>query len=115
MASDLACVKYRMENWSPSKIVYFVDIRQQLHLQQVFEISRLAGWLETSPLTPLLLEERGKNPHPDSLPIGEGEGVKFPLDKGGQGDFLTKKKVTELFHAANGYISLKEGAMSTRH
>ncbi|MDR1987415.1 MAG: arginine--tRNA ligase [Candidatus Peribacteria bacterium] len=41
----MACVKYRMQNWNPSKIIYFVDVRQQLHLQQVFEISRLAGWL----------------------------------------------------------------------
>jgi arginyl-tRNA synthetase len=40
-----------MENWKPSKILYFVDVRQQLHLQQVFEISRLVGWV--SPKTDL--------------------------------------------------------------
>jgi arginyl-tRNA synthetase len=70
-----------MENWSPSKIVYFIDVRQQLHLEQVFEISKLAGWVKT--------------PHPNPL-LSEGEG-------------------TELFHAFNGFISLKDGAMSTRH
>lgn len=69
LASDLACVKYRMQNWNPLKIIYFVDVRQQLHLKQVFAISKMAGWID---------------------------------DK------------TELFHAANWFISLKDGAMSTR-
>lgn len=68
-ASDLAAVKYRMDNWKPKKILYFVDMRQKLHLQQVFEISKMAGWLSES---------------------------------------------TQLFHAYNGFISLKDGAMSTR-
>ena len=45
LASDLAAVKYRKDNWNPKKIIYFVDIRQQLHFKQVFEISRLAWWL----------------------------------------------------------------------
>jgi arginyl-tRNA synthetase len=34
-----------MENWNPTKIIYFVDVRQQLHFQQAFEIARLAGWI----------------------------------------------------------------------
>jgi arginyl-tRNA synthetase len=45
LASDLASVKYRIGNWSPEKIIYFVDVRQQLHFQQVFETSRQAGWV----------------------------------------------------------------------
>ncbi len=69
LASDLACVKYRMENWNPEKIIYFVDVRQQLHLKQVFTISKMAWWIHDN---------------------------------------------TELFHAANWFISLKDGAMSTR-
>ncbi len=68
LASDLASIKYRKENWDLEKIVYFVDVRQQLHLRQVFEIAKQAWWL---------------------------------------GD-------TELFHAYNGFISLKDWAMSTR-
>lgn len=46
LASDLASVKYRMENWSPDKIIYFIDVRQKLHLEQVFEISNNAWWLK---------------------------------------------------------------------
>ena len=81
LASDLATIRYRTDNsnnkvidengihWSNiKKIIYFVDIRQELHLSQVFDIARRAGWVE---------------------------GI-------------------ELFHAANGFISLKDGAMSTR-
>lgn len=69
LASDLASVKYRMDNWNPKKILYFVDVRQQLHLKQCFLISQMAEWI---------------SPH------------------------------TELTHALNGFISLKDGAMSTR-
>lgn len=68
LASDLASVKYRIQNWNPEKIVYFVDVRQQLHLKQVFEVSKQADWLWD----------------------------------------------TQLIHAHNGFISLKDGAMSTR-
>lgn len=69
LASDLATIKYRTTTWkSIKKIVYSVDVRQELHLQQVYDIARRAGWVE---------------------------GI-------------------ELFHASNGFISLKDGAMSTR-
>ncbi|RKW23900.1 arginine--tRNA ligase [Candidatus Gracilibacteria bacterium] len=68
LASDLAAIKYRIQNWNPYKIIYFVDVRQSLHFRQAFEIAKNAGWL-------------------------------------GQ---------TQLIHAPNGFISLKEGAMSTR-
>ena len=68
LASDLAAIKYRCENWAPKKIVYFVDSRQQMHLKQAFEISDKSWWL----------------------------------------------KQTELFHAYNWFISLKDWAMSTR-
>jgi arginyl-tRNA synthetase len=46
LASDIACIKYRMQNWSPDHIRYFVDIRQKLHLEQVFYISTQAWWLQ---------------------------------------------------------------------
>jgi len=42
LASDLASIRYRMQNWSPKKILYFVDARQQLHLRQTFEIAKMA-------------------------------------------------------------------------
>lgn len=74
LTSDLAAIKYRLTNgWNPNKIIYSVDVRQQLHLRQAFWIAQKAWWEE-----------------------------------------LWAEKV-EFFHAFNGFIKLKEGAMSTRH
>lgn len=44
LASDLASIKYRSENWNPDKIIYFVDVRQKLHLSQAFYIANKAWW-----------------------------------------------------------------------
>jgi len=96
LASDLAAVKYRMQNWRPSKILYFIDVRQQLHLKQVFEISRLAWWTVCHPE----LDSGSincKNHFDDSGSSPEWHGVK-----------------TEFFHAYNWFISLKDWAMSSR-
>ena len=72
LTSDLAAIKYRLTNgWNPAKIIYSVDVRQQLHLRQAFAIARMA-WPELT------------------------EWVEF-------------------FHAFNGFIKLREWAMSTRH
>ncbi|MEI6711812.1 MAG: arginine--tRNA ligase [bacterium] len=70
LASDLAAIKYRLRNWSPSKIMYFVDNRQALHFKQLFATAQKA-WISDN--------------------------------------------TVELTHAANGFVSLPEGAMSTRH
>ena len=70
LASDLAAIKYRLKNWSPSRIIYFVDNRQALHFRQLFATATKA-WLT------------GKNTEPN--------------------------------HAGNGFVSLPDGAMSTRH
>ena len=35
--SDLATIEHRVRTWSPDKIVYVVDTRQQLHFRQVFQ------------------------------------------------------------------------------
>jgi arginyl-tRNA synthetase len=74
LASDLAAVKYRMKNWNPARILYFVDNRQALHFRQVFATAK-AAWFNV---------EHG------TLNI-------------------------ELTHAANGFVALPDGAMSTRH
>ena len=68
LASDLACIKYRQDNWNPEKIIYAVDVRQQLHFRQCFYIAAQAGWIDADKLT----------------------------------------------HAYSWFISLKDGAMSTR-
>ncbi len=70
LASDLACIKYRITNgWNPDKISIGTDIRQALHFKQVFTTARLAWWIP---------------------------------------------ETTELVHVGNGFISLPDGAMSSR-
>ncbi len=100
LASDLAAIKYRSENWSPAKIVYSVDIRQELHFKQAFYIAKAAGWLN-------------KEPHLTSPYKGEEQiqNLNSPTRRGDGGAGV---RSTELFHAANWFISLKDGAMSTR-
>ncbi|USN59049.1 MAG: arginine--tRNA ligase [Candidatus Peribacteria bacterium] len=39
LASDLAAIKYRVTNWDLGMIVYYVDVRQKLHLRQCFWIA----------------------------------------------------------------------------
>jgi arginyl-tRNA synthetase len=39
-STDLATLKYRLETWNPSEIVYVTDGRQQLHFNQIFAAFR---------------------------------------------------------------------------
>lgn len=38
--TDLAALKYRIEQWHPDEIIYVTDARQQLHFKQVFAAAR---------------------------------------------------------------------------
>ena len=44
-ATDIAAVRYRIDDLRASRIVYVVDHRQALHFQQIFALCRAAGWL----------------------------------------------------------------------
>lgn len=44
--SDLAAMRYRQNKLNADRILYFVDARQGLHFQQVFEVARLAGFVK---------------------------------------------------------------------
>ncbi|ABM01881.1 arginyl-tRNA synthetase [Psychromonas ingrahamii 37] len=43
--SDLAAMRYRQNELNADRILYFVDARQGLHFQQVFEVARSAGFV----------------------------------------------------------------------
>jgi arginyl-tRNA synthetase len=45
--TDMATLKYRIDEWHPDEIVYVTDARQQLHFKQVFATAR--KWLKTVP------------------------------------------------------------------
>ena len=47
LTADICAIKYRLNNgWNPSKIIYAVDLRQQMHFKQCFEICRMTGWID---------------------------------------------------------------------
>jgi arginyl-tRNA synthetase len=47
LTADICAIKYRLTNWwNPTKIIYAVDLRQQMHFKQCFEICRMAGWTD---------------------------------------------------------------------
>jgi arginyl-tRNA synthetase len=43
--TDLAAIRYRSNVLKADRVLYFVDQRQALHFQQVFEVARRAGFL----------------------------------------------------------------------
>ena len=45
--TDLATIKYRIEQWHPDEIVYVTDARQKLHFQQLFKTA--ARWFQQTP------------------------------------------------------------------
>jgi arginyl-tRNA synthetase len=47
LTADICAIKYRLTNgWNPTKIIYAVDLRQQMHFKQCFEVCRMAGWID---------------------------------------------------------------------
>jgi arginyl-tRNA synthetase len=43
--TDLAAVKYRVDNYNPDEVFYIVDYRQSLHFKQVFATAKRVGYL----------------------------------------------------------------------
>ena len=43
--TDLAALRYRVDELKADKIIYVTDARQSLHFEMVFAVARLAGWV----------------------------------------------------------------------
>ncbi|MGQ9914153.1 MAG: arginine--tRNA ligase [Thermogutta sp.] len=43
-STDLATLRWRMENWRPDAVLYVVDHRQSLHFRQLFAAARMLGY-----------------------------------------------------------------------
>ena len=48
--SDLAAIRYRLDTWQPSRIVYFVAEPQSLHFRQLFWLAEQLGWTKKTKL-----------------------------------------------------------------
>jgi len=42
--TDLAALKYRVEELKADRIIYVTDARQKLHFEMLFAVARMAGW-----------------------------------------------------------------------
>jgi arginyl-tRNA synthetase len=73
--SDLATIRYRVEQWHPDAILYVVDFRQHLHFKHLFEIARQWGY--TLELEHIAF---GTVCGPDRKPIKTREGEPVELD-----------------------------------
>jgi arginyl-tRNA synthetase len=75
--TDLAAIRYRVNELKADKIIYVTDARQKLHFEMVFKVARMAGWApENVDLAHVtfgsVLGENGK-----PLKTREGENVKL--------------------------------------
>lgn len=48
--TDLAALRYRVNTLKANRIMYFIDARQSLHMQQVFTVARKAGFVSNESL-----------------------------------------------------------------
>ena len=71
--TDLAAARYRAQVLHADRILYFIDDRQKLHMQQVFAISRRAGFVS---------ERTSLEHHPFGKMLGE-DGKPFKTRSGG--------------------------------
>ncbi len=73
--TDLATIKYRMENFSPHEVWYVTDARQSLHFMQLFETAR--RWGITATLRHVAF---GAILGPDKKPLKTREGNPIKLE-----------------------------------
>ena len=70
--SDLAALRYRQKEFGANRMLYFVDQRQALHFQQVFEVARRAGFVNAD--TDLVHMGFGTMNGPDGKPFKTRDG-----------------------------------------
>ena len=95
--TDLAAVKFRLQELKADRVVYFVDARQSQHFAQVFYTARKAGWADGKTLEHAAF---GTMLGPDGKPFKTKTGgtvkLKDLLDEGEQRGYdLAKQKDTE--------------------
>ncbi len=74
--TDLAAIRYRVNELKADKIIYVTDARQKLHFEMVFKVAEMAGWVKNTEFVHVtfgsVLGEDGK-----PLKTRSGENVKL--------------------------------------
>jgi len=74
--TDLAALRYRVDELKADKIIYVTDARQKLHFEMLFSVARMAGWAGDTELVHVPFGSvLGENGQP--LKTREGENVKL--------------------------------------
>ena len=79
--TDLATIRYRMEQWRPDAILYVVDHRQGLHFQQLFGTARLLGYDKVELQHVSFGTVLGKDGRPFKTRAGDTVGLEGLLDE----------------------------------
>jgi len=81
--TDLAALKYRVEELKADRIIYVTDARQKLHFEMLFAVARMAGWVsETIELSHVMFGSvLGENGKPLKTRSGENVKLKELLDE----------------------------------
>ena len=106
--TDLAALKYRQQQLHASRMLYFVDARQMLHLKQVFTIAKKAGFVDadTSLEHMAFGTMMGKDGKPFKTRVGGTTKLVDLLDEAEQRAFaLVSEKNPELDEAERNQIA----------
>ncbi len=79
--TDLATIRYRMDEWRPDAILYVVDHRQAMHFQQLFGTARLLGYDKVEFQHVSFGTVLGKDGRPFKTRAGDTVGLEGLLDE----------------------------------
>jgi arginyl-tRNA synthetase len=79
--TDLATIRYRVDQWHPDAILYVVDHRQSLHFQQLFGAARLLGYDQIELQHVSFGTVLGKDGRPFKTRAGDTVGLEGLLDE----------------------------------
>ena len=79
--TDLATIRYRMEQFNPDAILYVVDYRQGLHFEHLFAAARLMGYRDVELTHVSFGTVLGENGRPFKTRSGDTVGLEGLLDK----------------------------------
>ena len=80
--TDLATIRWRMEQWRPDRILYVVDHRQSQHFVQLFETARRWGYGDVDLVHVAFGTVLGEDGRPFKTRAGDTVGLESLLDEG---------------------------------
>lgn len=79
--TDLATLRYRMQEWNPDAVLYVVDFRQSMHFEHLFAAARLMGMADTELKHVSFGTVLGTDGKPFKTRAGDAVGLESLLDE----------------------------------